>query len=100
VDSIGLRETIETLRSEQLSSTAEATDQPVPFPVGSVQLEFQVGVIRDARADGKVRFWILEPGARGSYQDQSVWKVRVNFQPPVGLEGRPVKANRRSPSRP
>lgn len=100
MDRIGLREAIQALRSELIEATAEATDQPIQFPVGSVQLEFQVGVTRDARADGKVRFWVLELGGGGGYQDQSVQKVTVNLEPPVDLEGRPVKVYRRSSSKP
>jgi Trypsin-co-occurring domain 2 len=100
MERIGLREAIHAVRSELIAATADATDQPVQFPVGSVQLEFQVGVTRDAGADGKVRFWVLELGASGRHQDQSVQTVTVNLEPPVDLEGRPVKVSRGSSSKP
>ena len=100
MERIGLREAVQALRSELIEATAEAIDQPVQFPVGSVQLEFHVGVTRDARAEGKVRFWVLELGGGAGYQDQSVQKVTVNLEAPVDHEGRPLKVHRRSSSKP
>ena len=41
---IGLVEAIDALRSELAEAVEKAQGQEIQFPIGSVQLEFQVGV--------------------------------------------------------
>jgi hypothetical protein len=100
VEKIGLVETIDALRSELAAAVEKAQGQEIQFPIGSVQLEFQVGVTWDAEAKGGVRFWVLELGASGSYANESVQKVTLNLEAPVDAEGRAVKVTRRSQQKP
>ena len=97
---IGLVETIEALRSELREAVASARGQDVQFPVGSVDLEFQVGVTREAHGGGKLRFWVLELGAEGGYDRESLQKLTIHLEAPVDAEGEPIKVNRRSGYRP
>ena len=97
---IGLVETIDALRSELAAAVEKAQGQEIQFPIGSVQLEFQVGVTWDAEATGGVKFWVLELGASGSYANESVQKVTLNLEAPVDAEGRAVKVTRRSQQKP
>lgn len=94
MEKIGLVETIDALRSELVAAVKKAQGQEIQFPIGSVQLEFQVGVTWDAEAKAGVRFWVLELGASGSYANESVQKVTLNLEAPVDLEGRAVKVTR------
>lgn len=91
---IGLFETIEALRAELSAAMAAGSDQAIQFPVGSVQLEFHVGVTKDASAKTGVNFWVIELGAEGSYTQESIQKVVVTLEPPVDREGRPVRIRR------
>ena len=100
MEKIGLVETIDALRSELAAAVEKAQGQEIQFPIGSVQLEFQVGVTWDAEAKGGVRFWVLEFGASGSYANESVQKVTLNLEAPVDAEGRAVKVTRRSQQKP
>jgi len=82
------------------AAVEKAQGQEIQFPIGSVQLEFQVGVTCDTEAKAGVRFWVLELGAGGSYANESVQKVTLNLEAPVDLEGKSVKVTRRSKERP
>jgi len=100
MERIGLLEAIEALRSELLEATARAEGHDLHFPVGPVQLEFQVGVTREAQLDGKLKFWVLELGTGGRHEQQAVHKVTVNLEAPVDARGRPVKVTERSQVKP
>jgi Trypsin-co-occurring domain 2 len=100
VDKIGLAETIEALRAELGDVVAGAAGQEIQFPVGGVQLEFQVGVTHDAHGDGKLRFWVLELGGGASCASEAVQKVTLTLDAPIDLDGRPIKVSRPSAARP
>ena len=100
MEKIGLVETIEALRSELAGAVEKAQGQGIQFPIGSVQLEFQVGVTWDAEAKAGVKFYVLELGASGSYANESVQKVTLNLEAPVDAEGRAVKVTRRVRQKP
>ncbi len=44
--------TIQALRAELSEAMLKAEGDPIQFPVGEVNLEFQVGVTKDAKAKG------------------------------------------------
>jgi Trypsin-co-occurring domain 2 len=100
MEKIGLVETIDALRSELAAAVEKAQGQEIQFPIGSVQLEFQVGVTWDTEAKAGVRFWVLELGASGSYANESVQKVTLNLQAPVDAEGNVVKVTRHLQQKP
>lgn len=100
MEKIGLVETIEALRSELAVAVEKAKGQEIQFPIGSIQLEFQVGVTWDAEAKGGVKFWVLELGASGSYANESVQKVTLNLQAPVDIDGKLVQVTRNLQERP
>ncbi len=97
---IGLVDMIDALRSELAAAVKKSQGHEIQFPVGSVQLEFQVGVTWDAEAKGGVKFWVLELGASGSYANESVQKVTLNLEAPVDAEGNTVKVARHSREKP
>ena len=100
MEKIPLVEMIASLRAELINAVAMAEGETIQFPVGSVELEFHVGVTREAHADGKLRFWVLELGAGASYQAESIQKVVLRLDPPVDLEGQPIKIHQRSMEKP
>jgi Trypsin-co-occurring domain 2 len=100
MDKIGLPETIEALRAELRQAVAEGQDQDIQFPVGEVQLEFQVGITREGNVDGKLNVWVLELGVGGSYAKESVQTVTLTLESPVDAQGQPIKIRRRSAEKP
>lgn len=91
MEHIGLKETIAALRAELSDAMTAGANEPIQFPVGLVQLEFHVGVTKDATAKAGVKFWVVELGAEGSYTQESIQKVVVNLEPPIDREGHPVR---------
>lgn len=100
MDKIGLGEVIDALHAELAAAVKKAQGQEIQFPIGSVNLEFQVGVTWDVEAKGGVKFWVLELGASGSYANESVQKVTLNLEAPVNAEGKPVKVTRHLQQKP
>lgn len=97
---IGLVEAIATLRAELAEAVLEGEDQDIQFPVGQICLEFQVGVTRDVHGSGTLRFWVLELGASGGYEAETVQKVTIVLEAPVDAEGQTLKVRRRLPDKP
>lgn len=91
---IGLVEVIASLRAELAEAVEEGKNQDIQFPVGQIDLEFQVGVTRDVHGGGKLRFWVLELGADAGYEAQSVQKVAISLGA-VTAENGTVKIKRR-----
>jgi hypothetical protein len=100
VSEIGLVETIDALRAELAASIELARDTDVQFPVAGVQLEFHVGVKREADGKAGVRFWVVELGGGGSYARESIQTVTVTLGAPVDRSGAPVKVTDVSVQRP
>ena len=76
---IALVEAIASLREQLAAAAEEGKNQYIQFPVGQIDLEFQVGVTRDVSGGGKLRFWVLELGASTVYAAQTVQKVTVSL---------------------
>jgi Trypsin-co-occurring domain 2 len=100
VDKIGLPETIEAVRAELRNAIAQAEGQELQFPVGGVQLEFQVGITREASGEGRLKVWVLELGAGVSYARESLQKVTITLDAPVDADGKSVRVIRRSHNKP
>jgi hypothetical protein len=97
---VPLGETIEALRAELSAAVEKGADADVQFPVGTIQLEFQVGVTKSVGAKAGVKFWVIEAGGDGSISSQSVQKVTIQLDAPVDRSGQPIKVTRESASRP
>ncbi|UXY30587.1 trypco2 family protein [Streptomyces sp. HUAS TT20] len=97
---LGLAETIAALREELAEAVAGATDADFRFGVGQVQLEFSVGVTREASGDGRAKFWVLELGGQGSYRTEEIQRILVTLEAPTDRAGRPVQVTRDSFVRP
>jgi hypothetical protein len=97
---IGLVETITAVRAELSEAAIRGTGESIQFPVEGVELEFHVGVTRTAGATGGVRIWVIELAGSGSYESQTVHKVKVRLGAPVNPQGETLKVNRDLPYKP
>jgi hypothetical protein len=88
---IPLSDTIDALRTELSAAIAKGADADVQFPVGAIQLEFNVSVTKSADVKGGVRFWVVDAGTGGSIASSAVQKVTIALEAPVDRAGRPVK---------
>ncbi|MEV7865539.1 trypco2 family protein [Streptomyces sp. NPDC088124] len=93
-DVVELSELIRELRRELNTAMADGRDDAVRFELGPVEIEATVAVERDASANGKVRFWVVEAGANGSYAHAQTQRITLTLQPklasPDGTADRPV----------
>ena len=90
---VGLADAVDALRAELSEAMARARDQEIQFPVGEIQVEFQIGVTREAEGKAGLKVWVLELGG-GSYTRESVQKITVSLEPPVTADGQRVKVHR------
>jgi hypothetical protein len=91
VTDIPLSDTIDALRAELSAAVAKGADADIRFPVGAIQLEFNVTVTKSTDVKGGIRFWVVDAGAGGSIASQAVQKVTIALEPPVDRAGQPVK---------
>ncbi|TDD30690.1 hypothetical protein E1287_28860 [Actinomadura sp. KC06] len=91
---LGLAESIAALRAELMEALEAGQDAEFGFDVGQIQLEFHVGVTRQAGGSGKAKFWVLELGGDASYRREEIHRVTVTLEPPLDDDGRPVKVTR------
>jgi hypothetical protein len=92
---IGLAEAVASLRAELAEAVEQGKGQDIKFPVAEINLEFQVGVTRDVRGGGKLRFWVLELGADAGYGTETIQKVTIALGPPVDAENQTLRIGRR-----
>lgn len=100
MDRIGLADTVQALRAELSEAAALASGQDIQFPVSGVELEFHVGVTKDADAKAALKFWVLELAAGGNYALESVQRVKITLDPPVDANGQRVLVTRGSNAMP
>ena len=84
---IPLARAIEDLRSELLRAVASGKGQALQFRLKPIELELKLAVTREAEANGGVKFWVLDIGAKGSIGDAETHTLRLVLEP-VGKDGR------------
>jgi hypothetical protein len=100
VDRIGLTETIDALRTELSEAVKKAADKDIQFPVGEIEIEFHVGVTRDADAHAGIKFWIVDLGASVGSTTEAVQRVTIKLEPPVDRDGNRIRVARGSDDKP
>ncbi|MFF4396241.1 trypco2 family protein [Streptomyces sp. NPDC001480] len=93
---LGLAETIAALREELTEAVAAGSDADFQFGLGQVQLEFSVGITREASGTGRAKFWVLELGGDGAYRREEVQRITVVLEAPTDRTGRAVRVTRDS----
>lgn len=78
---IELRDAVVALRDELLDAAATASDEPVEFVVGPVELEFGVELRRDAKGKAGFKAWVVSADVEGSVTSGRTHKVKVTLAP-------------------
>jgi hypothetical protein len=100
MEEIGVAQTVHALKDELAEALCLAEHDEIQFPMGSVELEFHVGIKKSGEGKAGVKFWVVELGAGGTYAAESIQKVTVKLEPPVGLDGLPIKVGRPAATKP
>ncbi|MFF8555065.1 trypco2 family protein [Streptomyces sp. NPDC015501] len=87
LDGIELADAVASIRNQLVEAAARATDHPVSFAVGDIQMEFTLELRREAKAGGKVRAWVVEAGADAALASGRTHKVAFTLTPRDAVTG-------------
>ncbi|MFD7712070.1 trypco2 family protein [Streptomyces sp. NPDC059785] len=80
---IELAELIRQLREELKTAAGAGAGETLRFEVGPVEIEASVAVSREAGANGKVRFWVVEAGGDGKSARSATQRITLTLNPKV-----------------
>lgn len=93
---IGLADLVGELHRELNKAIAEVGNHDVQFPVAGVEVEVHVAISREKGANAGLRLWVVELGAKGRATAESVQRVTLRLDPPIGRNGDRVVVSQRS----
>lgn len=83
---IELSDVIASLRTELDTARRAGAGQDLRFELGPVELEVSVALTKEAGADAKVKFWVVELGGSGKAASTSTQRIKLTLQPRLTLE--------------
>ncbi|MBV9481760.1 MAG: hypothetical protein JO249_13545 [Acidobacteria bacterium] len=98
-NSIPLAEAIADLRAELLDAVSEGQGKDLHFGLKPIELELSLAVTKEGGATGKVKFWVVELGADGKYQNEVMHKLKLVLEP-RGIDGREFQVSNVGEKRP
>ncbi|MEV8007029.1 hypothetical protein LEL86_02590 [Streptomyces sp. WA6-1-16] len=81
LDGIELADAVASIRNQLIDAATRATDHPVSFAVGDIQMEFTLELRRETKAGGKVKAWVVEAGADAARATGRTHKVAFTLTP-------------------
>ncbi|MDH6124456.1 trypco2 family protein [Kitasatospora sp. GP82] len=78
---IELADAIEAVRQQLLDAAARGAGQEIQFEVGTVQLDFNVELKREARGKGGIKAWVLSADTEAGISHQRSHKITVSLTP-------------------
>ncbi|MDG9685857.1 hypothetical protein QC334_24525 [Streptomyces sp. DH18] len=81
LDGIELADAVASIRNQLIDAATRATDHPVSFAVGDIQMEFTLELRREAKAGGKVKAWVVEAGTDAARTTGRTHKVAFTLTP-------------------
>ncbi|MFF5536324.1 trypco2 family protein [Streptomyces cinerochromogenes] len=89
---IDLSDMIRTLRHELNAAIRDGEGDPLRFELGPVEIETTVAVEREAKAGGKVRFWVVTAETEGRLAGARTQRITLTLHPKVVAEdGTPTR---------
>ncbi|MGW4239628.1 trypco2 family protein [Streptomyces sp. NPDC004749] len=90
-DGIELADAIQSVRDQLLDAATRATDRPLSFEVGDIQMEFTLELRKEVKGGAKVKAWVVEAGADGTRATGRTHKVAFTLTPRDARTGAPWK---------
>jgi hypothetical protein len=84
---ISLASAIGDLRDELLRAVQNGAGKPLQFHLKPIEMEFKLAITRSDEAHGGVKFWVIDAGAKGSYENALTHTIKLTLEP-VGSDGR------------
>lgn len=89
---IELAELIGQLRAELTAAMRKGENSELRFELGTVELELNVAVDKEAKSGGKVKFWVVEAGSDVSVKSSQTQRVKLSLNPRVSTGHNPLIA--------
>ena len=89
---IPLADLIDAVRGELEAAALKAVDQKLQFEVQDVQLEVEIATTGTKGAEGGIKVWVVNIGAKGSKSDANTQKVTLKLGP-VSTDGTKFKVS-------
>ncbi|MET9921290.1 trypco2 family protein [Streptomyces sp. NPDC059605] len=81
LDGIELADAVESIRNQLVDAAGRATDRPLAFEVGDIQMEFTLELRKEIKGGGKVKAWVVEAGADASRATGRTHRVAFTLKP-------------------
>jgi hypothetical protein len=78
---IPLADLIEAVRGELETAALKAVDHRLQFEVQDVQLEVEIATTGTKGAEGGIKVWVVNIGAKGSKSNANTQKVTLSLGP-------------------
>ncbi|EFL29894.1 conserved hypothetical protein [Streptomyces viridochromogenes DSM 40736] len=89
---IELSDMIQELRSQLTTALTDGAGEAIRFEAGPVEIEATVAVTREAGADAKIRFWVVDASSKGSSANAQTQRVKLTLTPTaVPVAGEPPR---------
>lgn len=84
-----LAEAVNAIRGELERARKIGEESQMPFEVKHLEMEFTVGLSREAEGNASVKVWVFEAGGRTSVAREQVHTIRIAMQPKQA-DGQPI----------
>lgn len=89
-----LADAIDDLRRELSEAMGRGEGERLRFRLGTVSMEFEVGITQSVGGDGAVRFWVVSAGASGERGSLTTHRISLELQPMLDGEAGPLISQR------
>jgi hypothetical protein len=72
---------IQRLRAEIGRAMEEGRDEALRFELGTIEVELELAVTREADTNVGVKFWVLDAGASGKLGSERTQKLKLSLTP-------------------
>jgi hypothetical protein len=94
-DGIPLADAIDELRRELSNALERGRGQAVQFELGTVTMEFEVGITKAVEGKAGAKFWVVSLGGSSSREASSTHRITMELTPVVDGRAKPLISDRR-----
>jgi hypothetical protein len=76
-----LASAIDELRAELLEAVKKGAGKDLQFKLEPIELELKVVVTKKGEGNAGVKFWVVELGAKGAYENAMTHTLKLKLEP-------------------
>ncbi|KND59469.1 hypothetical protein BVER_03231c [Candidatus Burkholderia verschuerenii] len=81
---VPLADAIEDLRAELMDALTRGKDSDLHFRLKPIELEMTIGITKKGEGKGSIKFWVVELGGSGSYENSATHRLKLVLEPVTG----------------